>query len=36
MITEQFKVEFEVNLIVVFGDGYMVTEGFPIELYREN
>jgi hypothetical protein len=35
MITEHFKVEFEVNLIVVFSDGYMVTENFPIELYRE-
>jgi hypothetical protein len=35
MITDTFKVEFEINLIVVFGDGYMVTEGFPIELYRE-
>lgn len=35
MITDTFKVEFEINLIVVFGDGYMVTEGFPVELYRE-
>lgn len=35
MITEHFKVEFEVNLIIVFNDGYMVTENFPIELYRE-
>lgn len=34
MLTPSFKVEFEVNLIVVFGDGYMVTENFPIELYR--
>jgi len=35
MITDSFKVEFEVNLIIVFVDGYMVTENFPIELYRE-
>ena len=35
MITDTFKVEFEVNLLVVFCDGYMVTEDFPIELYRE-
>mmetsp|Transcript_51033 Transcript_51033/g.143074 ORF Transcript_51033/g.143074 Transcript_51033/m.143074 type:complete len:302 (+) Transcript_51033:95-1000(+) len=34
MLTELFKVEFEVNLIVVFADGYMVTENFPIVLYR--
>ena len=34
MLTDLFKVEFEVNLIVVFGDGYMVTENFPITLYR--
>lgn len=34
MLTDSFQVEFEVNLIVVFGDGYMVTENFPIELYR--
>ena len=30
-----FKIEFEVNLIVVFGDGYMITENFPITLSRE-
>jgi len=29
-----FRVEFEVNLIVEFDDGYMITERFPIELYR--
>ena len=34
MLTDLFKVEFEVNLIVVFSDGYMVTENFPITLYR--
>ena len=32
--TAQFKVEFEVNLIVVFTDGYQVTERFPISLHR--
>jgi hypothetical protein len=30
----QFKVEFEVNLIIVFADSHMVTENFPIVLYR--
>lgn len=31
---QSFKVEFEVNVIVVFEDHYMVTENFPITLYR--
>jgi len=31
---KQFKVEFEVNLIILFADGHMVTENFPISLYR--
>ncbi|XP_043250311.1 vacuolar protein sorting-associated protein 26C [Colletes gigas] len=32
--TSNFKVEFEVNLIVVFEDDYLVTENFPIILSR--
>ncbi|XP_046746717.1 vacuolar protein sorting-associated protein 26C [Diprion similis] len=32
--TSNFKVEFEVNLIVVFEDDYLVTENFPITLTR--
>ncbi|XP_058806369.1 vacuolar protein sorting-associated protein 26C isoform X2 [Phymastichus coffea] len=32
--TSNFKVEFEVNLIVVFEDDYLVTENFPIILTR--
>jgi len=32
--TAQFKVEFEVNLTVVFADGYQVVENFPITLHR--
>jgi len=32
--TKEFKVEFEVNLIVLFADNHMVTENFPIVLYR--
>eukprot|EP01038_Epipyxis_sp_PR26KG_P014052 gene14052-18845_t len=35
VISSVFKIEFEMNLIVVFGDGYMITENFPIVLYRE-
>jgi hypothetical protein len=33
-IAKQFKIEFEVNLIVLFADNHMVTENFPIKLYR--
>ncbi|XP_044017055.1 vacuolar protein sorting-associated protein 26C isoform X2 [Aphidius gifuensis] len=32
--TSNFKIEFEVNLIVVFEDDYLVTENFPIVLSR--
>ncbi|GMH90097.1 hypothetical protein TL16_g11664 [Triparma laevis f. inornata] len=32
--TATFQVEFELNLQVVFEDGYMVTENFPISLHR--
>jgi hypothetical protein len=32
--SKAFKVEFEVNLIVLFADNHMVTENFPIVLYR--
>lgn len=29
-----FKIEFQVNLIVIFQNGYQLTENFPIRLYR--
>ena len=29
-----FKIEFEVNLLIVFNDGCTITENFPIVLYR--
>lgn len=35
MSTQYFKVEFEVNLQVVFQDGYLVSENFPIVITRE-
>lgn len=35
VLSTLFKIEFEVNLICVFGDGYMVTENFPLVLYRD-
>jgi hypothetical protein len=31
-----FRVEFEVNLIVQFEDNHVVTENFPITLHRTN
>mmetsp|Transcript_37772 Transcript_37772/g.60624 ORF Transcript_37772/g.60624 Transcript_37772/m.60624 type:complete len:314 (+) Transcript_37772:96-1037(+) len=34
MSTKNFKLDFEVNLHVVFVDNHMVTENFPIKLYR--
>ena len=33
-VTDGFSCEFEVNLMLCFEDGYMVTENFPIALYR--
>lgn len=35
VIASNFKIEFEINLIVVFGDGYMITENFPIQVSRD-
>lgn len=29
-----FKIEFHVNLIVIFQNGYQLTENFPIRIYR--
>lgn len=34
LITKNFKIEFEMNLVVVFQDDYVVTENFQIFLYR--
>jgi hypothetical protein len=33
-IAKQFKIEFEVNLIILFADNHMVTENFPIRLFH--
>eukprot|EP01036_Dinobryon_divergens_P023451 gene23451-31798_t len=30
-----FKIDFEVNLLVTFLEGYAISENFPLELYRE-
>ncbi len=34
MLSERFKVEFELNLIVLFKDGTLILEQFPLTLYR--
>jgi len=32
--TPNFKIEFEVNIVVVFVNDYLVTENFPVKLHR--
>lgn len=34
VIAKTFRVEFEVNLVIVFADNHLITENFPIKLYR--
>ena len=34
LITENFKIEFEMNLIVLFEDSHMITENFPLVLIK--
>lgn len=36
LVTSSFKIEFEINLIISFVNGFTVTENFPVRLYREN
>lgn len=35
VMTSIFQVEWEVNLIIIYGEGYMITENFPVALYRD-
>ncbi|KAJ8955949.1 hypothetical protein NQ314_006798 [Rhamnusium bicolor] len=35
LITTNFKIEFEVNIVVVFQDDHLITNNFPIILVRE-
>ena len=32
LLTDNFKIEFEMNLIVLFEDSHMITENFPLTL----
>mgnify|MGYP002632210004 CR=1 FL=1 len=34
VLTRTFKVEFEVNLVILFHDGHLLTENFPLKLLR--
>ena len=34
MKTKTFTVEFEVNLVILFSDGHLLTENFPLRLVR--
>lgn len=34
LATRNFKINFEVNLCIVFKDDYLITENFPLTLYR--
>jgi hypothetical protein len=36
LLTKNFKIEFEVNVVIVFKDDYLITENFPIILNRYN
>ena len=35
LAAKNFKIEFEINLVVILGDGYLITENFPIKLFRQ-
>ena len=35
ILTNEFRVEFDLNLVVLFEDSYQITENFPIILYRK-
>lgn len=34
LCTTNFKIEFEINLVVIFNDGKLITENFPLKLTR--
>jgi hypothetical protein len=34
-LANEFRVEFDLNLVVLFEDSYQITENFPIILYRK-
>jgi hypothetical protein len=34
IVHDKFRIEFQVNIIVIFANGYQLTENFPIRVYR--
>ena len=34
LVTSNFKIEFEVNVVIVFDDNHLITENYPIKLTR--
>lgn len=34
VITNHFRIEFEINLVIIFDDNHLLTENFPIKLMR--
>eukprot|EP01116_Phalansterium_solitarium_P005093 TRINITY_DN16407_c0_g1_i1.p1 TRINITY_DN16407_c0_g1~~TRINITY_DN16407_c0_g1_i1.p1 ORF type:complete len:306 (-),score=120.34 TRINITY_DN16407_c0_g1_i1:106-1023(-) len=36
LAAKTFKIEFEINLVVMLQDGHLITENFPIKLFRCN
>ena len=36
LICQNFKIEFELNLLISYGDGYQLTETMPITIYRDD
>jgi hypothetical protein len=34
LLTDTFKVEFEINVVIVLATGDVITENFPIKLIR--
>lgn len=30
-----YRIEFEINLIIIFNDGFTITENFPITIFRD-
>eukprot|EP00003_Mantamonas_plastica_P027924 TRINITY_DN6136_c0_g1_i3.p1 TRINITY_DN6136_c0_g1~~TRINITY_DN6136_c0_g1_i3.p1 ORF type:complete len:309 (+),score=67.31 TRINITY_DN6136_c0_g1_i3:38-928(+) len=34
LATRNYKIEFEVNLVILLSDGHLITENFPIKIFR--
>lgn len=34
LLTRNFRIEFEINLVVIFDDNHLITENFPLKLIK--